>query len=378
LFFSHDGFGLGHVRRNSVIARALLEAEPLATATIVTGVTASPPWLGGPRTSIVRVPPLMKTSSSGYKATGLSFERAVQLRAKVFLDVVRASRPDVVIIDRHPYGTAGELRPGLWEAAGGGAALVLGLRDVLDEPEVVAAELAGPGWAGVSGLFDEVLVYGSSAFCDQQKEYGLPVTPTYCGWVVGPSRPARVDPRLLVVGAGGGGDGAELFQLGLAALEELDAWEGVFACGPYADAITLVRLATHSSARRRLAIRRNVAECSQLFAGAGAVIQMAGYNSTIEALAAGCRPILVPRRRPRREQLIRAQRLAQLDLVDVLREDAGPADVMALLGKPRRLEREALKRARIGCDGARRAASILVDLAGGPSARSTAPMEVAG
>lgn len=30
LFASHDGFGLGHVRRNTLIARALLAAEPRA------------------------------------------------------------------------------------------------------------------------------------------------------------------------------------------------------------------------------------------------------------------------------------------------------------------------------------------------------------
>ena len=55
---------------------------------------------------------------------------------------------------------------------------MLGLRDVLDDSETVARELAGRGWVGVTDLFNGILVYGSADFCDHQKEYGLPVTPT--------------------------------------------------------------------------------------------------------------------------------------------------------------------------------------------------------
>jgi len=188
LFVSHDGFGLGHARRNWVIARAVLDAEPSSTATLVTGIDAHPSWLGGPRMSVVRVPPLIKHSTRGYVSGGRSFDESIRLRRKAFLRVVRCRRPDVVVVDRHPYGTAGELRPGLEEAAAQGAALVLGLRDVLDDPRTVTEELAGRGWDDVATLFDEVVVYGSPEFCDHEREYALPMAPTYCGWVVGPIR----------------------------------------------------------------------------------------------------------------------------------------------------------------------------------------------
>ena len=52
---------------------------------------------------------------------------------------------------------------------------------------------------------------------------------------------------------------------------------------------------------------------------------MAGYNSTFEALAAGQRPILMPRRNPRREQAIRAERLEGLGLADVVDPGADPS-----------------------------------------------------
>jgi predicted glycosyltransferase len=99
---------------------------------------------------------------------------------------------------------------------------------------------------------------------------------------------------------------------------------------------------------------------------------MAGYNSTFEALAAGIRPILVPRRHPRREQLIRASRLAALGLADVLDEDIGPADVSWLLDHARRLDPERLETAGISLDGAQRAATFLAQAAGGAKRQGAA------
>ncbi|MDQ1635968.1 MAG: hypothetical protein QOJ32_2777, partial [Frankiaceae bacterium] len=45
LLFSHDGFGLGHVRRNLLVARGILAADPSADVTLVTGVATRPQWL---------------------------------------------------------------------------------------------------------------------------------------------------------------------------------------------------------------------------------------------------------------------------------------------------------------------------------------------
>ena len=58
LFSSHDGFGLGHVRRNTLIARALLAQDPDAEIALVTGVAMRPAWLGDERMHVVEVPPL--------------------------------------------------------------------------------------------------------------------------------------------------------------------------------------------------------------------------------------------------------------------------------------------------------------------------------
>ena len=92
----------------------------------------------------------MKDADGAYRNDELPFDDAVARRADRFAAIVASHRPDVVVVDRHPYGLAGELRPGLAAARAAGAATVLGLRDILDEPSVVAAELAGDGWRDVA------------------------------------------------------------------------------------------------------------------------------------------------------------------------------------------------------------------------------------
>ena len=191
MFSSHDGFGLGHVRRNTLIARAILARDPHAAITIVTGLAVRPSWLGDPRLKVVQVPSLVKDSLGAYRNDTMAFEDALERRADAFAGAVRSVEPDVVLVDRHPYGIGGELGDGLDVATRSGAALVIGLRDILDEPKVVAQEMAGAGWQGVSQRYDALLVYGERVLCDHELEYAVPIRPTYCGWVVdvAPSRP---------------------------------------------------------------------------------------------------------------------------------------------------------------------------------------------
>ncbi len=363
VFSSHDGFGVGHVRRNVLIARAVLAADPTAEVVVVTGLTVRPSWLADRRLRVEQVPALVKDADGAYRNDELPFSEAVAVRAQRFAAVVAGHRPDVVVVDRHPFGIAGELRPGLAAARAAGAATVLGLRDILDEPSVVAAELAGDGWRDVTDLYDQVLVYGERVLCDHVAEYGLPLTPEYCGWVVEAGAAGRREHGLLVVTAGGSGDGEAVFALGLDVCAAMPEVRAVLVAGPYASS----SIDDDALARRGLADRirlvRDTPGCGPLFARADRVVQMAGYNSTFECLAAGIRPVLVPRRTPRREQAIRATRLAALGLADVVDEPASAAEVAWLLRRPRALDPSDLVAAGIRLDGAARVARRLVALA---------------
>ena len=56
----------------------------------------------------------------------------------------------------------------------------------------------------------------------------------------------------------------------------------------------------------------------ELIAGSKAVVAMGGYNTYCEILSFDKPALIVPRVRPREEQLIRARRAAELGLVDML------------------------------------------------------------
>jgi predicted glycosyltransferase len=361
LFYSHDGYGLGHVRRNSLIAQAVLETDPTAHVTLVTGLGVRPRWLQETaRVHVHRVPPMLKSTDGFYRHEKLSFEDAVHERERIFADLVEDERPDVVVVDRHPYGTAGELRTGLEIARRNGSALVLGLRDVLDEPSVVRQELAGLGWADVENVYDDILVYGKQHFLDHEAEYGLHLPLTYCGWVVERGLRSAAEPNLLVVAAGGGGDGAAVFELGARLIGHCDGLVGLFAPGPYADADAVRRLRELAPGRAHIVSPSDA--CGGWFSRAEAILCMSGYNSTLEALAAGRRPILLPRRTPRREQAIRAERLEALGLADVVEAGADIEEVAGLLRQPRVLTPDALAAAGMDLDGAHTAARRLQGL----------------
>jgi predicted glycosyltransferase len=68
-------------------------------------------------------------------------------------------------------------------------------------------------------------------------------------------------------------------------------------------------------------VRRLVGNVPALARHAAATVSMGGYNSVCEILAAGCPGLVVPRTTPRREQAIRAARMAALGLLDVLPAD---------------------------------------------------------
>jgi predicted glycosyltransferase len=63
------------------------------------------------------------------------------------------------------------------------------------------------------------------------------------------------------------------------------------------------------------------ARLESLMARAAGVIAMGGYNTFCEILSFDKRALIVPRTAPRREQLIRATRAAELGLVAMLTDD---------------------------------------------------------
>lgn len=362
VFTSHDGFGLGHVRRNVSLAEAVLRRDPHADITVVTGVAADLPWLRRRDIRIVRVPTFVKDDTGTYRNGVMTETQVLERRATTFQRVVETVRPDVVVVDRHPFGTKGELRPGLDRCNQLGIATVLGLRDIIDDAAAVRAELASERWDGAAGTYDHAIVYGARHVCDHEQEYGLPIAAEYVGWVMSeamrPRRQPNVDQRLLVVAAGGGADGHDVRRIGTELVRRNRDWRGIMIVGP------LARTGSEFDGVDRLEVVGTVERCGDLLSRAAASVQMAGYNTTVEALAAGVKPLLVPRRAPRREQAIRSSRFAALGLADIVDAGADIDELSWMLHRPRRLHARSLADADVQLDGADRTATMLTGIAG--------------
>lgn len=386
--YSHDTQGLGHVRRNIAVAAALVAADPLTNVLLLTGAPEATALPLPPRTEVLTLPAVSKDVHGRYASRVLDAPLAdvLDLRSSVMTAALLSFRPDLLVVDKVARGVGGELDAVLRTLrAAAGTKVVLGLREVLDDPATARAEWLRDGTGDVvAELYDAIWVYGDPAVYDPVAEYGLgEAVAAMTSWTgyLGRGRgdgtrtrsraQARVrppkDPYLLCL-VGGGQDGFRLAHDFVRAPVPT-GYEAVAVSGPYmsADDRRVLRAAAAASASTRLL--EFVPDAVEFVAGAAAVVSMAGYNSVCEVLAAGRPALLVPRVRPRREQLVRAERLAGLGLVDMLHPDeCGPEAIggwlravtgVRLLPAP----------ARVDLDGLARLPRLARDLVAGRSSR---------
>ncbi len=332
--YSHDTQGLGHIRRNLAIADALGTATPAPDVLLVSGVREAGALPMPPNTDVLSLPALFKSESGHYGARSLStsLDDLVELRAQTIGAALEVFQPDVLVVDKVARGAFGELEPALHTiAARPDARMVLGLRDVLDDAATTCGEWNDAATTdAIHEFYDAVWIYGDRRVFDPVKEYGLPGSVAAMVRHTGYLAPAAPDPNRATAGVaglidspyalclvGGGQDGERLATAFLGA--DLPAGTaGVVVAGPFMDAAARSRLDELASNRPDRHVLGFLEDCAPLLAGATAVVAMGGYNTTVELLALGVPALIVPRTKPRREQLIRAERLATLGLLDLL------------------------------------------------------------
>jgi len=245
LFYSHDGFGMGHTCRNLGIAEALTRLAPRASVLMATG-SDDITRLGVPeRVEVLKLPGLRKLANERYGARYLGIPETDirSLRARLLASAVESFRPDVLLADKHPFGASGELRDALERLRDLGGRAILGLRDILDDPAAVRAEwLPHSLPERIVDFYDRVLVYGQREIFDVAAEYGfsevLAARTFYCGYVANPGCPGAVGmgakpaplqrstARPLVLATVGGGedgfiDTGELYRARLCCVAEI-------------------------------------------------------------------------------------------------------------------------------------------------------------
>lgn len=333
MLYSHDTFGLGHLRRSRALAGAITAANPKASALILTGSPVAGRFSFPSRVDHVRLPGVIKRSDGSYasRTMGMSIEETAELRAALIRSTVEQYQPDVLIADKEPTGFRGELMPTLELLKSlGKCKTVLGLRDVLDEPEVLAAEWERKqAVEATRDFYDEIWVYGPRSVYDPTA--GLPFTAEmqarmhWTGYLrrdLGQLGEPPEQPYLLIT-AGGGGDGEMMVDLALAAYEsdpDLSP-RAVLVYGPFLSGETREDFETRvARLNGRVTAVGFESQIETLFAGAQGVVCMGGYNTFCEVLSFDKPAVIVPRTTPRLEQWIRASRAEEIGLTAMLDE----------------------------------------------------------
>ena len=351
LIYSHDSFGLGHLRRCRAIAHAIVDRYKGVSVLILSGS----PIIGSfdflPRVDFVRIPGVVKLTNGEYQSLGLhiDLDQTMAIRAAISEQTAQSFRPNLLLVDKEPLGLKGEVTRTLRMLKARGTALVLGLRDIMDEPAQLVRE-----WKrkkvlpALEHLYDDIWVYGLADFADPLAGVACPASVRakmiYTGYLRRsvPARrtselPARRNPYVLVT-VGGGDDGMAVLDWVLAAYERDPALplDALVVTGPFMAAAQQRRFRERAKRLPRVEILTFDTNLEDLMERAVGVVAMAGYNTFCEILSLDKRAILVPRVRPRREQVMRALRAASMGLAHTL-DPEGPHDPALMIDALRNL-----------------------------------------
>lgn len=323
VLYSHDSVGLGHMRRNLALAHALNNQLPGLTGRPVTGIlitgTALAPAFPAPGGWDWVLLPGVGKSPSGYLPRNLTMpmDDLVSMRARLLKAVLAGFRPHLVVVDRHATGVNRELESALRRARSGGQVrVVLGLREVLDSPDVASAEWARIGGPRlVKALFDQIWIYGDPAVHDPVAAGEIPFSLRnlihYTGYLAagrppGSGTSCMPGPYCLTT-VGGGSDGHALARVAVAA--PVPAGLGhLIVAGPQMPVEQLNDL--RRQAGPGVKVVPAVDDLPYHLRHAAAVVSMGGYNTVCEIMSTTVPALIVPRTEARQEQRIRAASLA--------------------------------------------------------------------
>jgi predicted glycosyltransferase len=371
LIFSHDGRGLGHLRRLSHLGKAL---QGRASVLFLTGLREAS-WLVPPSCEFVHVPSRDSLTASRSRQwqrepfIPQGTRHSFSIRNSLIKATVEAFEPDALIVDYLPLGIDEEI-----------AELVFGLhcckkyyisRGVLGDPTSVKMEVLTP--RSVEALrtrFHRIFVMSDPKIVNTIAEYGLDNLlankVVYTGYAVDPPNQLQIDAvrdtrgipsdvPWIVCSAGGGKDGEDLIQKCWEISQMFpDAYFDIIA-GPR----SRLRFSEQFNSGNRVMVRdADIMSLPIIHAAADVVITRGGYNSLMEASIGSAKIIVVPiswdyeqRDHARRLSTYRDLRILH-DLHDL---DIELEKVMGL-GRPLPLDRRAIR-----LDGAQTTAALILD-----------------
>ena len=334
LIYSHDSFGLGHLRRCRAIAQSLVAYRDDLSILMIAGSPIVGAFSFSPNVEFIRVPGVVKLANESYQphSPGLSIEDLMAIRSAIILETARVFEPDIFLVDKEPLGLRGEVEATLRYLKERKKLLVLGLRDVMDEPTRLAEEWERKhSLPALEHLYDHIWIYGLPEVYDPLT--GIAVSDAvrqktrFTGYLRRGKTPSglyppphEIEEPFFLVTTGGGGDGAMLVDWVLRAYEfdrSLDM-PAKIVLGPFMGPSQQTGFVERVARLKHVEAIAFEANMEALMQRAAAVVAMGGYNTFCEILSMDKRALILPRTMPRAEQFIRAARAEELGLVSML------------------------------------------------------------
>ncbi|UCE53822.1 MAG: glycosyltransferase [Desulfobacterales bacterium] len=338
LMYSHDTYGLGHIRRSMAIATHLL--NPRVNILILTGSPIAGRFAFPEQIDFVRIPGMIKKTNDEYLPLSIKINarHALDIRKNIITATAKTFQPHLFIVDKEPLGLKKEILPTLlWlRRCRPATRAILGLRDIMDDAESVKKDWQEKGvYQILEQLYSEIWIYGIQEFYDPISEYGISesVRPKmrFTGYIPRkiPGKEAvknlkkefnlKENEKLVVVTTGGGGDGYVVMDTYLCMLESANhlPFKSLLITGPFMPKQKRNKVFKRA---RRLGVRTYhfYRQMEKIFAAADVVVSMGGYNTLCEILSQGTLSLVIPRETPRKEQLIRAQTFHRQKLIDYI------------------------------------------------------------
>lgn len=344
LMYSHDTYGLGHIRRTMAIARNL--SAPGINILILTGSPIAGRFPIPSGVDFVRIPGMIKQSNTVYVPHSIKVDpqKALDIRQEIITATAKSFDPDLFIVDKVPVGLKGEVLPVLqwFKTSRPKTNVVLGMRDILDDAASTRAEWNEKNYFHVlDSLYSEIWIYGQEEFYNPIVEYDLPSSISnkcvFTGYIPrqipnrkitlkhllnGNGNGTSASEKLIVVTAGGGGDGYHMLDTYLSMVETFPdlPFKTYMVSGPFVPQDLQDSLAKRAK-KCGVIFATFHKRLEKIMAAADLVVSMGGYNTICEILSLKKTSLIIPRETPRLEQLIRARVLQSAGLADYIKWD---------------------------------------------------------
>lgn len=339
LMYSHDTYGLGHIRRTMAIANHLSDSD--TNILILTGSPIAGRFSFPDQVDFVRIPGMIKRTNDEYHSLSIRIDaqQALKIRTDIIKATAKTFEPDLFIVDKEPLGLKREVLPTLklLKRKFPHTRTVLGLRDILDDSQVICKDWKQKGvYRHLDSLYDEIWVYGEREIYNPIEQYKFPESlhkkVVFTGYIPRKqiSRQNRKkirkhfrifdDDTFILVTTGGGGDGIEVLDNYVSLHDKFPAslpFKSVMITGPFMPKKERELLKDRA---KRYGIKTLPfhPRLEELINAADLVISMGGYNTFCEILTQKTPALIIPRESPRLEQLIRAERLSSRGLTDYI------------------------------------------------------------